>query len=106
MVFKVKQKKPVKIPMWEIERKNIQIGHHWFEPATKRFFRSKIPNEAIKRGNYAYFVTSETNPNNETKFSIRKADLKTGIIHTEGEFFKYNSRAEANMELKKILQKK
>jgi hypothetical protein len=103
MTYKVKSKRE-KIPMYVIKAKNYEIGHHWFDKDTLRFFNSKIPKEAIKKGNHAYFITSETNPSDKTAFTIRKADLKTGKIDTEGEFFKFETRSEAQAELNKILK--
>lgn len=95
-----------KIPMWMIERENIRAGYYWFSPDTKRFFKSVIPKEATRKGNFAYFITRETNPSGDSAYTIRKANLKTGDVDTEGEFFKYSTRAEAQKELNKTLMKK
>lgn len=108
MVFNIKKKKEKydKVSMYEIKKKNQEIGHHWFSKDTMKFFKTKIPNDALKKGDYAYFITSETNPSGETKYSIRKANLKTGVIDTEGEFFKFKSEEEAKNEMYKIMNEK
>lgn len=108
MAFKVSNKgrgKSKKIPMYRIRRLNEEAGQFWFSPKTLKFFKSKIPDEAVKKGDSAYFISRETNPSGETAFTIRKANLKSGDIDTEGEFFKYKSRDEAQKELNKILNK-
>lgn len=105
MAYGVKSKKKTyeKVPMWKIEKKNMDAGQYWFSQDTKRFFKSKVPDEAIKKGNSAYFISSETDPNGKTAFTIREADLKTGSINTVGDFHSFNTRDEAKKELNKVL---
>lgn len=64
----------------EIKEANKAIGHHFFDPETMRFFRSRILSRV-----YAgrYFITSEKKcfDDNRRVYSIRVAD-ETGKIDT------------------------
>jgi hypothetical protein len=112
MTFKVPNKKIREkekvvedtLSMSYIKELNQSKGQYFFSPSTTSFFKSKYPQYALKKGNYAYFVTGETNPSQETKFTIRKINLETGDTSTEGEFFEYSSRWEAEKEMRKLLR--
>ncbi len=93
----------------EADRK---AGHHFFEPATMRFFRSRAPQTALKVGEKAYFVTSEQFKPSEgspapRRYTIRVCDLKTGDTETydmDHGFQKYASGEAAMTDLKRILR--
>lgn len=92
----------------EVKRANSEHGFSYFSPETMRFFSSKVSKSAYKIGNKAYFITSEQNKlsgNNPRKWTIRVADLKTGLVHTVGEFQEFNTHGEAKKQLKRILLK-
>ena len=91
------------IPISEIKELNQKAGNYWFEPDTLRFFKSRLDKYAYKKGNKAYFVSSEQSPYGSRMYSVRVADLKTGNINTVGDFMKYGSRESALKEIKKII---
>lgn len=71
---------------------NRQIGNHWFDRDTMRFFKTKIVSRLIagKR-----FVTSERGPHDaRARFTIREA-RPDGTIDTVGKFQAYGTRAAA-----------
>ena len=99
------------ISLSEVRQLNEQKGFHFFSPDTTRFFRSRYPETAIKKGDTAYFITSEQFVSSEgesspRKFTIRKANLKTGDVNTAGEFQGYSSRSKAKTELMKMIPTK
>lgn len=106
MTFSVKQpkQKTEKIPMYVIKAKNYESGQHWFSNDTMRFFGSKVPQDAYKKGDTAYFISTEDNfDRTEKRYTIRKANLKTGEIDSIGEFGQFKSKSDAQKELNKIL---
>lgn len=78
----------------DLRRLNEQNGGCWFEPATMRFFGTRIESGII-RGRY--FITSEQPPHGSRKFSVRSFD-ESGDVDTVGEFCSLPSKAAA-MEL-------
>ncbi len=72
----------------EIEAANTAAGYHFFEPATLRFFRSKVYPEVYgQRG--TYFVTSEQfDARSPRLYTIRTIDWECRIS-TVGEFQQY-----------------
>jgi hypothetical protein len=99
--------KPVQyIPMYAIERAAGQAGHHWFEPASKRFFGSRVAQEAYQGEGGTFFVSSEQQPrsNHPRLYSIRMwtEHLPGGHvdISTIGEFQAYSSRSGAHAAAK------
>jgi hypothetical protein len=114
MAFEIKQKKEKErenyemedtISMDSIKSLNQSRGYYFFSKRATRFFKSSYPKYAYKKDGYAYFVTGETNPSGETKFTIRKCNLESGDILTVGDFHDFNSRWEAEKEMKKYLEK-
>lgn len=84
--------------MAAIRRANAGAGHHWFEPATLRFFRSAVYERTfpadLQRG--TYFVSSEQYGDKFPRlFSVRFADWDNGHIRTVGEFQGYPDRESA-----------
>ena len=78
----------------DVKRINARTGHFFFKPDTMRFFKSKVnPNEMLYKDKY--FITSETNPSGETRFTIREFNAESGDVHTIGDFHKFPTRKEA-----------
>ena len=75
-----------------IKANNILSGQHWFEPETLRFFKSRILS-TVYGGKY--FITRETNPSGEMRFSIREAIDGGKRINTVGAFHSIKTLAEA-----------
>lgn len=65
-----------------IEQANSAAGLYFFEPATLRFFRSKVSARTYGGG---VFYTSETNPEGVERWTLRLADA-SGQVHTLGDF--------------------
>lgn len=85
--------------------------HHWFEPSTMRFFRSRIPQTAYANNTkeLAYFVTSEQfvpseGPAHSRKFTVRRYDFRTREIDTVGKFQQYDDRFTATREAKALAE--
>jgi hypothetical protein len=85
----------------DIKRANKAAGNHWFEPATMRFFNSKVESRIYEGPGGVYFVTSERRERDMPKrYSVRVFDPSTGDIDTVGEFQEFsglhNARATAH----------
>ena len=74
---------------------------HWFDAATLRFFKSKLPTSAYETQAGVLFVTSETNPSGLKAFSIRRQSV-CGEIKTVGEFHSYPTAAAARARIKAL----
>jgi hypothetical protein len=86
--------------MEDVKRANRQIGNHWFDPETVRFFRTRICSELIAG---AYFITSEQYSAGALRlYSIRRAQ-PDGTIETIGDFQQYRSKAEARAAIRRLL---
>jgi hypothetical protein len=87
--------------MEEIKSKNRDIGHHWFEADTMRFFRSRIPQTTVDGWNL--FVTSEQFDEDSPRlYTIRVAN-KDGSIDTMGDFQAFGTRAQAVAAARRLL---
>lgn len=87
--------------IYEIKRKNEEIGHFWFHPDTMRFFSSRVSSRLYGG---CYFISSERFDENSPRlYTIHKA-LPTGEIGTIGEFQMYKSRNEAIRAISKLLE--
>ena len=96
------------IPLSDLQNLNRRSGFFFFSQDTTRFFRSRYPDEAIIKGNDAFFITSEKFVSSDgtsqpRKFTIRKANLSTGDVDTVGEFQQFSSKSQAEKSLNKIL---
>ena len=80
----------------QIKDANKAIGHHWFEPGTLRFFKSRFSGPVI--GNM--FVSSEKGPDEIRRYTIR--ECTNGAINTVGEFQAYATKAQALRALRAI----
>lgn len=83
----------------EIKEANANAGHHFFEPATMRFFRSRVLRGVIGG---KYFVTSERREYDTPRcYSVRVAH-DNGHIDTVGEFCGYDTPAQARAAARKL----
>lgn len=81
-----------------IRERNAANGGHWFDAETLRFFRSRLPTGVVGRvDNTAWFVTSEGGPfgRGPRAYTVRRADVVTGHVETEGVFRGYATRSAA-----------
>jgi len=79
-----------------------QPDGHWFDADTLRFFKSKLPTVAYElRVGGVYFVTAETNPLGEKRYSVRR-QMHDGQIETVGEFHSYPTAAAARAAIKSL----
>lgn len=74
---------------------------HWFDKDSMRFFKTKLPRNAYQGNGGVTFITQETNPSDETRYTIRR-QKHNGAIETVGEFHSYRTR-EAAMEAMRLL---
>ena len=95
----------------EIRLENRRAGHHWFDPASMRFFGCRV-GSAVYGGRY--FVSSEQDTyrsntgqagawNGERRYTVRMAEAD-GSIETVGEFGQYETRAQAVAAIRRILR--
>lgn len=68
--------------MTQIKQANRDKGHHWFDPSTLRFFRSRFGKRVYGA---RYFVSSEQGPGMPRRYSVRIAH-DDGRVCTVGEF--------------------
>lgn len=81
----------------EIQRANEQIRQYFFEPASMRFFKSRIYPEVFPVG---HFITSEKGPNGIQAWTIRQC--VDGDIRTVGTFQAYATLHAAKTAVKRI----
>lgn len=84
----------------DIKKANANAGLHWFEPATLRYFGSRV-SPTLYGGRY--FITSEQRrfDGSPRRYSVRVASAD-GSIDTVGEFKAYATRADAIKEAKRL----
>lgn len=85
--------------MAEVIRANQRRGHHFFDPATVRFFRGRV-GRTLYGGHY--FITSEQAPHSPRRWSVRTA-WPDGRVTTMGEFGAYASHAQARAAIRALL---
>ena len=86
----------------DIKRLAADVGYHWFEPATMRYFGSRVGSKVYGG---QYFISSEQYFHTEPRlYTIRKVTYSDGRmeIDTVGEFQQYATRAEAEAAIKQI----
>jgi hypothetical protein len=92
------------IPFHEVRefyQRNRPEGH-WFDKGSMAFFGTKLPESAYELScGGIYFVTRETNPSGESRYSVRR-QKHNGDIDTVGEFHKYKTAAAARAAIKQI----
>lgn len=92
---------PSRVPMQTIRSRNAIRGHHFFEPGTMRFFRSRAASYGyLAADGKVYFVTSEQFTGSDGRASPRRYSVcvqnPDGDIDTVGEFQAYGSRSGAD----------
>lgn len=76
----------------QIEQANHDHGHHWFDPDSRRFFKSRASGPVIAG---RYFVSSERQSMAYPRlYTIREVN-ENGAIGTVGEFQEYASKRTA-----------
>lgn len=74
----------------EIKQANRAAGNHYFEPATMRFFDSRVERRVYSGNGGVYFVTSEQFHGSQgtapRRWTVRQFHPETGDIDTCGEF--------------------
>lgn len=87
----------------EIKQVNAAIGHHFFEPASMRFFESKIASRTVYGGHF--FITSERFTGSDGVSQPRMYTLRAcynGKVETVGEFQQYRTIEEAKHAAKEL----
>ena len=82
----------------DIKKRNREVGHHFFDDETMRFFSSRVYSKVCGD----YFVTSEQFPSGLRHYSVRRIDWDTGVIETVGGFQRFTSLADAMREAKQL----
>lgn len=92
-----------KIPFQNIRTFYAQMrpDGHWFDAATMRFFKTRLPRVAYATNAGILFITSEVNPSGVKRYSIRRQGVD-GDINTVGEFHGYISRQAAEADIKRL----
>ena len=91
----------------EIKKRNEDIGHHFFDQDTMRWFRSKVYDDTYTTPGTTdtYFVTSEKDSgrhpawNGERRYTVR-AEYGDGQIHGVSEFGEYGTLRQARAAAK------
>lgn len=93
----------------DIRDRNARLGHHFFEPASMRFFASRVLDDVFPAadGSGSYFVTSERFrgfigcKDGPRRYSVRLA-LPTGEVRTASEFQAYATARAAKSAAKRL----
>ena len=86
--------------MAEVRRRAAAAGSHWFEPATLRFFRSRV-GRTLFGGRY--FVSSEQfSPTSERRYTVREV-TPDGHVRTIGKFMGYGTSRAAQRAIAALL---
>lgn len=72
---------------------------HWFDADSIRFFKTKLPTVAYETQVGVLFITSEVNPSDAKRYSIRRQKIDGGI-KTVGTFHVYHTSADALKDIK------
>lgn len=68
-------------------------GGHWFDPASMRFFASRLSHCGARVGNRFVFTSSEQGPDGIRGYSVRVLDA--GSVSTVGDFQQYDNSKQA-----------
>lgn len=82
-----------------VKQTNKKAGGFWFSPATMSFFETVIESELIDD---LYFITSEVDPSERKRFSVRKVIDEGEDIETVGEFHSYRTLNEAEAAIESM----
>lgn len=88
--------------MQEVITANEAIGHCWFSPKTKRFFKSRI-GSTLYGGKY--FISSEQFGDNSPRLYSVRYVYPRGNITTVGNFQQYVSRGDALRAIEHLLER-
>jgi hypothetical protein len=77
--------------MDDLKALNAENGGCWFEPASMRFFKTKLETGILAGG---YFITSEKSPGDVRAFTLRSFN-EQGDVKTVGEFHAHRTKAQA-----------
>lgn len=81
--------------MADVRTANRELGHHFFERDTMRFWRSRVCSEVIGG---RFFITSEQFGDDSPRlYTVRECE-DDGSIRTVGEFQQYRTREAAYAE--------
>ena len=80
----------------QIKQANKASGSHWFSPATRRFFSSRISDIIYQGPGGIYFVSSERCWGRHRSYTINQFDPTTSQINTLGTFQQYTNRRSAH----------
>lgn len=91
-----------------IEEIKSQAKGHFFDNGASRFFSSRYPQTGYRKGNKAYFITSEQfkglyEPDGKRLYTIRQLDYTTGDVDTVGDFNKL-TKSQAQTALKNLIK--
>jgi len=83
------------LPVWtidEIRQRNKEVGQHFFDDSTMKFFGSKIHHQTFGDR----FVTSEVDVDTGLRrYTVRRIDWDSGVIHNISLFLEFDSLEEA-----------
>lgn len=83
----------------EIKQRNIDVGQHFFDDDSMRFFDSQIHPDVFGD----YFVTSESYPDTGLRrYTVRRMDWDSGIVWTVGIFLEHKTLRDAYEEAKRL----
>ena len=86
--------------MADVKEANRAIGHHWFEPSSMRFFRSRV-GQTLYGGRY--FISSEQFDDQSPRLYTVREVKPDGSIGTVGQFQGHRSRDHALTVIKDLL---
>lgn len=89
----------------DIKEANKAIGQYFFEPATMRFFSSKLASRTVYGGRY--FLTSEQFVGSDGYAAPRKYTIRAcydGKIDTVGDFQQYQTIEEARAAVRELVK--
>jgi hypothetical protein len=89
----------------EIKEANKAIGHFFFEPASMRFFKSKIASRTVYGGHF--FITSEQFVGSDNIAQPRRYTIRAcygGRVDTIGDFQQYRTIEEARAAVKDLVK--
>lgn len=77
---------------------------HWFDRPTLSFFGTVLPGYGVRTEWGNFFITQETTPAGDTRFSLRVQSPQNGGISTVGEFHSHKTYADARCALREHLK--
>lgn len=87
--------------MEEIRSANARAGQHWFEPATMRFFRSRVGDNVYEG---RYFISSEQFDWKSPRLYTIREIMPNGSIEEVGGFQQWGSGRQAVAALRRYLK--